>query len=102
MVHGRGRGLGHHARSHRVILLLGLLLGLLGLLPVRILLHHVTPTACILLLLGLLSLGRGSIRGHIVSRDGRVGSRRRPRCVRVTAVRVLHGLVRRMAGLQGR
>lgn len=100
-VHRRGRGLRHHARRHRVVLL-GLLLGLLRLLLVRILLHDVAPTAGILLLLLLLPLGRGRIRGHVVGRDRRVRRRRRPRCVRVAAVWVLHGRMRRMGGLQGR
>lgn len=100
-VHRRGRRLRHHARRHRVVLLLGLLLGLLGLLLVRVLLHNIPPAASILLLL-LLALRRGGIRGHVVGRDRRVGSRRRPRRVRVTAVRVLHGGMRRMGGLQRR
>jgi hypothetical protein len=50
----------------------------------------------------LLPLGRGRIRGHVVGRDRRVRRRRRPRCVRVAAVWVLHGRMRRMGGLQGR
>jgi hypothetical protein len=104
LMHRRGRGLGHHARRHRVVLLLWLLLRLLGLLLVRILLHDITPAPSILLLLLLLllALRRRRIRGHVVGGDRRVGGRRRPRRVWVTTVRVLHGGMRRVGGLQGR